>query len=270
MTASLALAALRAEAHISVSAISTYLRCPEQYRHRYVLHTPPSHRPAALAFGSAIHQALALFYGRLRDGEPEPTANELRHAFADAWTTELATGLPVLFDKDETPASLFELGTALLEVFHRDIPRPAEVLGVEEPFSVELVDPETGEVLPERLVGVFDAIVRDADGACRILEHKTAARRFSSTRLAVDIQPTAYTLAAPLVGLGQATVTLQVLLKTKEPQLELYHLERADRDRHDFERIVTGALMAIRARAFYPIRDWWCSGCPYAAACIAG
>lgn len=270
MTAAVALATLRAEAHVSVSALTTYLRCPEQYRHRYVSHTPASHRPTALAFGSAIHHALAHFYRQLRDDKPEPTVDELRACFGDAWTTELATGLPVLFDKNDSAASLFELGVPLLERFHDVAPRPYRVIGVEEPFSIELDDPETGGVLPERLVGVFDAVIRDEDGSARILEHKTAARRFTQTKLAFDLQPTAYAIAAPLVGLGHAAITFQVLLKTKKPAFVTYDLTRTERDQADFRRIAAGVLSAVRAGAFWPVRDWWCASCPFQAHCVAG
>ena len=65
-----ALAILRAEEHVSVSAISCYLRCSRQFEHRYLRRTQPSHRAAALAFGTAIHTALALFYSRIMDTLP--------------------------------------------------------------------------------------------------------------------------------------------------------------------------------------------------------
>jgi hypothetical protein len=41
MTRPNTLAVLRAEKHISISAINCYLMCPRQYEHRYILCTPP-------------------------------------------------------------------------------------------------------------------------------------------------------------------------------------------------------------------------------------
>ena len=91
-----------------------------------------------------------------------------------------------------------------------------------------------------------------------------------ASRARVAIRSTGYTLAAPLVGLPDAGVTLQVLLKTKQPALELYHPTRTDRDRQDFIQIISGVLCAIKIGAFYPIRDWPCQSCPYAGPCMAG
>jgi hypothetical protein len=57
-----ALAVLRADDHLSVSAITTYLRCPAQYEHRYVLRharRPPPSR-AGVRLGSPPRAGLLL------------------------------------------------------------------------------------------------------------------------------------------------------------------------------------------------------------------
>ena len=54
--------------HVSVSSLTTYLRCPRLFEFRYITRTPPSHRPVNLVFGSAVHSALAAFYERHSDG----------------------------------------------------------------------------------------------------------------------------------------------------------------------------------------------------------
>jgi len=264
------LAHLRAQPHVSFSAISSYLRCPRSYEARYVRRVPPATRASSLAFGSAIHEALAIFYAALRDHRPEPAYEDLVDVFNVAWKRQLAEQPPVLFDERDTADSLATAGAKLLDCFLAQAPRPAEVLAVEAPFSIEIADPDTGEVLPERLVGAFDVVVRDADGGCRILEHKTGARRWTADRLAYDLQPSAYTLAAPELGYGDADVTIQLLLKTKAPAFETYAVARTEQDRCDLRRVVCGVLAAIRAQAFYPVRDWPCRSCPYAGPCVTG
>jgi len=255
--------------HVSFSSITTYLRCSRQHEHRYLLKTPPSHRSVSLAFGSAVHRALALFYARRMRGLIEPIPQELADEFSDAWTQELDGDVPVLFDEGDSPGSLRDKGIAMLRVFHKDAPRPRKVIAVEEPFSVDLRDPESGEVLPD-LLGYVDAIVEDNSGRCRILEHKTAARRFSEDKLRFDLQPTAYHLAAKHMGLGDAAVTFQVLLKQREPALELYDLSRTHQDHRDLIEVIAGVTRAVEAGAFYAVRDWWCRGCPYAGPCLVG
>ena len=266
MTAS-ALALLRSEAHVSVSSISCYVRCPEQYRHRYISRTQPTHRSSALAFGSAVHQALAHFYRALMENQPEPSAEELISVFSDAWSRELASPIPVLFDKSDSVESLLDCGVGLMKLFHSDAPRPHLVLGVEEPFSVELCDSSTGKVFDERLVGAIDAVVEDHNGSARLLEHKTGARKRG---FAQDFQGTAYTVVAPLIGLAQADVTFQLLVKTKAPALVIETVSFTPADRQDFFHVVTGVLTAIRSGAFFPRREWQCRGCPYAGPCLAG
>jgi putative RecB family exonuclease len=270
MTANPALSLLRAEAHVSVSSVGCYLRCPEQYRHRYLNRTPPSHKSSALAFGSAIHAALAHFYRELMYSCSEPSAEELAATFSDAWTRELGSPLPVLFDKNDGPDALRDKGVALVRLFHVDAPRPHRVMEVEEPFSVEVHDPTTGEVFDERLVGAVDAIVQDDLGQYHLLEHKTGARKRSFQH---DLQGAIYSYVAPRIGLGdKVAATYQLLTKTKTPTLHVEAVSFTDADRHDALRTVAGVLAAVRAGAFFPRRDqvWLCRGCPYAAACIAG
>jgi putative RecB family exonuclease len=157
-------------------------------------------------------------------------------------------------------------GKAMLQAFHEQAPRPQRVLGVEEPFSVRFDLParQPSEV---RMVGVFDAVIQNADGSYAILEHKTASRRYTETRLAHDIQVTAYHLVAPLVGLADAEVTLQVLLKTKEPTLVLHTPPRTKNNYCDFKDILSGVIAAIDANAYYPVRDWWCQSCVFRSRC---
>lgn len=269
MNGQAALAVLRAERHVSISAVTCYLTCPRQYEHRYVLGTAPSHRSGALAFGSAIHTALAHHHRRLMEN-CEPKAEELEAAFTHAWHRELEHPVPVLLDKNETTDGLLDLGVQLVRTFHATVEQPHKVVGVEEAFSVELVDPMTGVAHDERLVGVFDAVVQQPDGSYSVVEHKTAGRRWSADRLENDLQISAYSAAAPLVGLGQASVMLNILLKTKVPTVEVHHLDRTERDRRDLMQVVGGVLSAINAGAFFPRRDWHCNGCPYSGPCIAG
>jgi len=262
------LKALRSEEHISVSALNTYLRCPRQYENRYILHNPAEHRSSALAFGSAIHEALAFFYSRMRADGSEPTSEELAQSFRDAWRDQLDRDVPVLFSEKESEETLTDLGVRMLSVFLEKAPRPEVVIDVETAWSIELIDHETGEVLP-RLVGVFDAVVRNGE-RFRILEHKTGARKWTDDKLSFDPQITAYTLAARHLGLSDAPVTIQLLTKVKAPSLEIYTPSRTDADRDDFVEMAAGVMKAVNAGAFFVCRGWHCGSCEFASRCVAG
>ena len=253
--------------HTSVTALTTYLKCPRQAEHRYILKTPPAFRPGNLAFGSAVHSALGLFYGRRMAGMAEPSVEELGADFTDAWHRELEGDVPMLLDDGETEDGLRDRGVAMLQIFHEKAERPVTVLGVEQSFTAQVHDPETGEVLPP-LVGRLDAIVEDRSGSFTVLEHKTAAKRYSDMKLRWDLQATAYSWAVQSMGL-EAKVAFQVLLKTKTPALELYPVERSELDHRYFLHTIAGVHRAVMAGAFPPVRDWWCHGCPYAVPCLA-
>ena len=58
--------------YLSYSQLALYLECPLKYKLRYLDEGGYGDEqvPAALAFGSAIHQALAHFYRQAMDAEP--------------------------------------------------------------------------------------------------------------------------------------------------------------------------------------------------------
>jgi len=189
-----------------------------------------------------------------------------------------AIGVLTRFASDQYKASLLyrglatdtlrDKGVALVRLFHTEAPRPHQVVGVEEPFSIEVCDPTTGEVFDERMVGAIDAITQDEDDQPYILEHKTGAKKRSFEG---DLQGAAYSYVAPRIGLGESvSVTYQLLTKTKTPVLHIETVSFTAADQRDLLRTVAGVLAAVRAGAFYPRRDWQCRSCPFAGPCLAG
>ena len=116
---------------------------------------------------------------------------------------------------EETDCDLEAVGTGLLKTFYEaSYQEPPEVLGVEFPFGVEIHDPVTGEVLEERLVGALDLIIKEG-GRHIVVEHKTAARKWSEDQVRNEPQLAAYKLVATELGMGDAGLRVQVLTKTK-------------------------------------------------------
>ena len=71
-------------AYLSYSHIALYLEYPLLYKRRYIDGERSEATPAALAFGNAIHQALARFYTQAQEGEPVGLA-VLLGKLAAAW-----------------------------------------------------------------------------------------------------------------------------------------------------------------------------------------
>lgn len=261
------LATLRQGLHVSVSQLKTYLRCPRQYELQYVQGMEAAFVPAALAFGSAFHTALAFYYRELSFGAAPPV-QRLIDVFTDAWDRAAHGPLPLQADDDETLSVHVEKGAAMLRAFHSyatPLPFP-EIEAIEMPFSVELFDPDLGEVLEERLTGAFDLVLIENDRHV-VVEHKTSARRYTEDQLRHDFQPTAYRFAARELGMGRAGLRYQVVTKTKEPAVQVEDVHRGEAQEDDFLRTAVGVLKAIDAGAFYPIRGWQCRTCPYLAHC---
>jgi putative RecB family exonuclease len=258
---------LRRGLHVSYSQIRCYALCPAKYAATYVTGVEPSHRPAALAFGGAIHVALAAFYGHVLTQGGKMPLDALHAAFRDRWEAEMDDPIPILFDEEKDAGAVVDQGTSMLRVFHERAEVPA-VVAVEQPFSVDLVDPATGEVIDLKLVGAFDLVTNGA-GNPVIWEHKTASRKYTKEQLAFDLQPSVYVYAAREIGMGEAALRYQILLKTRTPGIEICNVERTPAHVREMLRTVTTILHAIEKGIFYRNRGWACADCPFAYRCGA-
>ncbi|MFO0675333.1 MAG: PD-(D/E)XK nuclease family protein [Polyangiaceae bacterium] len=247
-----------------MSAIKTFVTCPKQYAFRYIHHAPAAFRSVALAFGTAWHRTVGEYF---LSGDAPIAVGELHDLFAATLEGELdADGPPVLLEDDETVDDLVSAGKRMLDVFVARVPVPEKVLGVEVPFSLELVDPRTGEVLPVPLVGALDAVVLHA-GRGAVLELKTGKKKWAADQLETDVQMTAYSLAARALGYDGATLTLMVATKTKAPDVQIEHLVRTRRDEDEFVATALSVHRAVRAGVDHAIRGWQCKNCAYSDVC---
>ena len=253
-------AAQRAALHVSVSQVKLYTRCPKLYEMRHVLGAKPEHRSANLVLGTAVHTALAAYYLALKDGvvlADEEVLEAARQSLEESVKQEP----PVLLEEDETMADLQATAEKLVRAFLAGVERPDEVLAVEVPFFMDVIEPNSGVILEEQLTGYLDAVVRFGDDIV-VLEHKTAARAWSADQLEYDLQVSLYQAVT-----DAARVRLQVLTKTRVPKLLLHDLVRSEREQREAVVIVCRVLDAIRAGAFWPAPGWACKTCEYRKQC---
>ena len=240
--------------YLSYSQLALYLECPLKYKLRYLEEGGYGDElvPAALVFGTAIHQALAYFYRQAMEGEPFSLAG-LLEAFAAAWQAE-AEKQEILFGEKEDFASLLALGQEMFRVFAR-MAHPLKVIAVEVPFEFKLEHPRTGKEFHIPIKGVIDLIEEDENGTLWVVDHKTASRAYTDDQVAGDLQMLIYAAAVKQLDVvegREALLRFDVLLKTKTPQFLRYCMRRDDRDRERLFEIVTGMWRAIEAEAFYP------------------
>lgn len=255
--------------HFSVTQLKTWLMCPRKFEYRYIAGADPEFVPMPLAFGSAFHTALAHHYQWLMREEPAPV-DEVKQRFLDAMT--LAKDGPVPLQEDEEGTGFEDAvkkGLQMLDVtLSHPTALPVKVVGVEQPFVVDLYDVGTGEVIDEKLNGVIDLVVEE-DGHRVLVEHKTSSKKYTLDQLVYDSQLSGYAFAAEQLGWGEVGLRFSVTTKTKLPQVQVEDVRRDDGDQSDFLRQAAGVLKAVDAGVSFPVRGWACKSCPYRSRCSA-
>jgi CRISPR/Cas system-associated exonuclease Cas4 (RecB family) len=257
--------------YVSVSQVKTYLRCPRQFELRYIRGVAPAFVPVPLAFGSAFHSALAAFYGEVKVSGAPLKRDLMLDVFRSEWARALDGPVPLQVDEedDTATATVIDKGISMLHCFAEYAEKSLDgvvIESVEQAFSVEIHDPNTGEPLEEQLVGVWDLVTVEK-GRRVVVEHKSAAKKYAADQLRFDVQPTGYKVAARQAGLGEVGLRFQVCTKTKVPQMQVVDIDRDAQDEDDFLRTAVGVLRAIDSGVSYPIRGWACRGCQFAHAC---
>lgn len=260
---------LRKRPHLSVSSLKTWLSCPRKYRLHYIDQARASHRSIALVFGHAWHEVIGKLLWLHQKGR-ELDRTFLREHFEAALVREIRSdGPPVLFEDGEDVPALVDTAMRMLEAFLAAVPLPNRVLHVELPFRLELIDPETGEVLPVPLIGAVDAVVEGTE-SLEVWELKSAKRRFPLSVVLWDFQPTAYRIALrQSPRFPQADTKLKLLITTKsfEPDVQVEDLVRTRADERDLMETAASIHRATLSGCFHPIRGWFCGSCPYAEVC---
>jgi putative RecB family exonuclease len=243
----------------SVSQIQAYLACPLKYRFQYLDKLPKAFRPAALSFGSSIHAAVEHFHRERMVGRT-PEAAEILRIFDADWFAQNTEAL--LFPPGETKESLAERGKAMLSVYLREA-GTSKAVAVEEPFQLDLADPETGEVLDVPLRGIVDLVEEDGT----LVDLKTAARAMPQEDIERHLQLSTYALASLLKGGSIPKLRLDVLLKTKQPRLERHPASRSLQDLSWTAQLIKRCVWAIESGHFYPNPSWRCSECEFFGPC---
>ncbi len=232
---------------------------------KYIDRIQPSFRASALAFGTAWHVAVGEHLLTSTITEPRPV-DELHDLFVLALDEQLdGDGPPVLFDDGEDRDALVALGRRMLTVFIERVPMPEEVRAIEVPFSIDLIDPDTGEMLPP-LVGSVDALVVK-NGELTVWELKSGKRKWPADQLAHDLQPTAYRIGMRVHGIENVALELLVTTKAKVPDVQLERIVRGRQHERDLIATAASVVRAVEAGVDHPVRGWMCKGCPYAGAC---
>lgn len=253
--------------YVSVSQVKTWLMCPRKYELKYIRGVAPAFVPVNLAFGSAFHEALAGYYNEIKVSGIPLRRDLVMDTFRASWAKAAEGDVPLQPDDDDggDPGAMIDKGVSMLHAFYEQAGTP-QVESVEHGFTITIRDADTGEPLEEKLVGTMDLLIRE-EGRVVVVEHKTAARKFTEDQLRYDFQPTAYQIAARESGLGDVALRFQVVTKSNIPAVQVVDIHRDDQAEADFLRTAGGVLKAIDAGVSYPVRGWQCRTCPFQGPC---
>jgi hypothetical protein len=155
---------------------------------------------AVLAFGSGIHGAAAFLFRGKADGTPPSLADV--QAYFEGYRKLETNNRPIRFGEKDTKESLLELAGRMVEVLHKEQKPGTEIVGVEQPLDVPLIDLDTREVLDRALVGTLDLIERDGEDRIVVVDLKTSARKYADPQVEASRQLSVYSYATAMNGLA--------------------------------------------------------------------
>ena len=178
---------------------------------------------------------------------------------ADWWA---ANSEDILFKNGETRQSLLELGKSLLKFFYEDT-NGAQLISVEHPFEVPLINPDSQEKLDLPLVGRIDLIEKGPV----IVDFKTSAKRPDIKTVDSNLQITAYCYAYHFKTGRLPDLRMDYLVKTKTPKMEKINTSRNPNDFKKLFNLAREVLKGIKSNVFFANPSWRCGDCEYRQQC---
>lgn len=245
--------------HLSVSQMDLYMACSLKYKFTYIDELPKPFKPAALAFGGAVHSVIEWFNKGRASGQTFKEQELIDIFEADWWAAN--TGI-LLYKNGDTKNTLLELGMSLIALYFKESQK-ADIVGVEQPFEVLLIDPETLEKLELPLVGRFDLVEKGPV----IVDLKTAGRKWTQEDVDMNLQLTGYSFAYYLKNERIPDLRLDVLLKYKTPRMERMLTSRSVNDFRKFFYLAKQVVKGVKSEVFLPQKSWRCTDCEFRQQC---
>jgi putative RecB family exonuclease len=246
----------------SASQLTTYALCPRKYAFTYVYGVEPEFRSVSLILGSALHGAIGWWFTERLEGRTPGVSDAEAVLMADLTATTADVNVRW---KMATPESLEADARRYLSVYlerHKDL----DVAAVEQPFKVDLEDPETGEVVGRPLKGYFDLVLANR----RVVELKTSSRAWTEFELVRHLQVGGYAFVWNTLHGGPSQVDVHVIVKLKrEPRVDAFAIERGETATRWWLRAAGAIEAAIEAGQFPPTPSALCIECEFEKACAA-
>ena len=249
--------------HLSYSQINCFMNCSLKYRFHYIDRLEEEFTSSALLFGSGIHAGIQAYLQSILEADPL-RSDQLVDVFREEWRG--CQGPKIRYSARESEESLVNKARELFVLFVNHYDLEAEVIAVEEAFSIDLNElaGESPTTLPP-LVGSIDAITKN--GSTTLIDYKTASRKPSGEMNAMQL--VAYSLGATTLGYDphELDYRFDYLVKTAKPELLRYPVAVGDNERRRFLKTTTRVWKAIQSAIFFPNPSYLCGSCGYQSHC---
>ncbi len=254
--------------HWSYSSLNQFLNiCSLQWAFQRLYRLKPEFVPVNLSFGSAFHRTLEAISLQRLDGKIMPE-KEGRDLFADLWFRQQQEDENIRFDEDTGPEKLQEQGSGLVACYRANIDPEEEVLHINQPFVVPLID-ASGEVLEKPLIGEIDLVARKG-GKKALVDWKTSATRWNPGKCHRSLQPTVYLYGYEMNNSADSLPEFRydIVVKNKTPVFEQHVTNRSPNAFHRMVEKVRLAESMIASEHFIPNDEsMFCKSCPFQSAC---
>lgn len=245
----------------SHSRLSTFEKCPLQYRYRYIDRIKRDTQSIEAFMGNRVHDALEKLYRDLLASK-RPGLDEILAHYHASWESSYSDKITIV-KTDLTPEHYRKTGEECLVKYYRghDPFDDGQTLGLEERVTLAL--DEAGRY---QLQGYIDRLVRQEQGVYEIHDYKTSGGRLpSDADLRADRQLTLYQMAVE-----------KRFPDAREIRLVWHYLvydqtktsARTPREIEQHRKQTIGLIDTIEAtRAFPPHESALCRWCEYRDIC---
>jgi len=251
--------------HRSVSQINTYTTCPKKYKFHYLDNLNIMTDSSAKTFGSALHKAQEFNYKQKIKSRKDLPLAEIQDFMIEFMIKEFKNNednenfFKIKYGKREDPEKLMDSAKNVLAKLYSDIMIKTQPLYVELPITLE--------ILGQEFIMYIDLI--DENEIIRDL--KTSASKYSEDVLDYNTQLVAYALGyRKRFNKKEKGVGLDVVIKTKEPQIQQFQGEISDAKIDNFLNTLEQVNKGIENAIFPPVNSQMtCSWCDFKDLCVA-
>lgn len=231
----------KANKHLSITQISMYLRCPLQYKFRYIdgFKIPPK---SAITFGKAVHGTIEYNYRQKIKTQKDEKLSILQDYFCESF--ELLSQ-ETLWEKDEKPQDLKDEGAKkIVPLYRKKVSPKIYPKLIEEPFEV---------IFDKGFDWTFKGYIDLVDVNNNIIDHKITQKTPSEIPPHDNLQLTAYALGYRYKFLEtELGLRLDYMVRTKTPKVVQLNTAKSQKDIDRFLKLVGYVAKAIEEKMFYP------------------